>query len=63
MAKKKPVALVTGAAKRIGKIVALLLARQGYDIVLHYHSSEKEAEKTSQEIIALGSDCLLVQAD
>lgn len=63
MATTKPVALVTGAAQRIGKSVALMLAARGYDIVLHYHRSEKQAEKTAKDITSLGAHCLLVQAD
>ena len=34
-----PLALVTGAAHRLGKVFALTLARQGFDILLHYHHS------------------------
>jgi len=39
-------ALVTGAAHRLGKVFALTLARAGYDILLHYHSAENEARQT-----------------
>jgi NAD(P)-dependent dehydrogenase (short-subunit alcohol dehydrogenase family) len=50
----RKVALVTGAAKRIGRVIALGLARQGWDIALHYHASAAEAQATAAEIEALG---------
>lgn len=56
-------ALVTGAAKRVGREIALTLARKGANIALHYNSSEDEAKATSAEIKALGVNCRLVQAD
>jgi NAD(P)-dependent dehydrogenase (short-subunit alcohol dehydrogenase family) len=56
-------ALITGASKRVGRELALHLARAGYDLVLHYHRSQKEAEKLAAEIRALGREAVLVQAD
>jgi len=47
-------ALVTGAAKRLGRVIALGLARDGWDIAVHYRDSEADAQKTVGEIIALG---------
>jgi len=58
-----PLALVTGGAHRLGKIFALTLARLGYDIVLHYHSSEEEALQTRLEIESLSRRVTLAQAD
>ena len=58
-----PLALVTGAAHRLGKSFALTLARLGYDIVLHYHSSSDEALQTKAEIESLSRNVFLVQAD
>ena len=58
-----PLALVTGAAHRLGKSFALTLARQGFDIVLHYHSAEAEAHQTKAEIESLSRIVTLVQAD
>ena len=38
-------ALITGGAKRIGRAISLSLAEQGFDIIIHYSQSEKEAEE------------------
>jgi NAD(P)-dependent dehydrogenase (short-subunit alcohol dehydrogenase family) len=56
-------ALVTGAAHRLGKVFALTLARQGFDIVLHYHHSSEEALQTQAEIESMGRQVRLFQAD
>ena len=56
-------ALVTGGAQRLGKAFALSLARMGYDILLHYHSSEEEAQRTKAEIEAMGRSVHLLKAD
>jgi NAD(P)-dependent dehydrogenase (short-subunit alcohol dehydrogenase family) len=56
-------ALITGGAKRIGKVIALHLAKMGYDIVIHYNESEIEAKNLQQEIIKIGSKCNIIQAD
>ncbi len=58
-----PLALVTGGAHRLGKAFALTLARLGYDIVLHYHSSSDEALQTKAEIESLSRSVILAQAD
>ena len=57
------VALVTGAAHRVGRVMALALAREGADIVVHYGGSADAAQDTAREIEALGRRALLVQAD
>ena len=58
-----PLALVTGAAHRLGKVFALTLARQGFDIVLHYHQSSDAALQAQAEIESVGSRVFLAQAD
>jgi pteridine reductase len=58
-----PLALVTGAAHRLGSVFALALARQGFDIVLHYHQSSEAALQTQAEIESLGRRVILAQAD
>jgi pteridine reductase len=57
------VALVTGGAKRIGRAVALRLAREGADVVVHYNLSKAEADDTEAEIANLGRKSIAVQAD
>lgn len=59
----RQLALVTGAAHRLGKAFALTLARNGYDILLHYHSAEDEARQTQSEIESAGSRVILAPAD
>jgi pteridine reductase len=58
-----PLALVTGAAHRLGKSFALKLAHLGYDIVLHYHSADDAALQTKAEIESLKRNVFLAQAD
>lgn len=56
-------ALVTGSAHRLGKAFVHSLARQGYALLLHYHSAEVEAYQTAEEIRALGVPVHLAKAD
>lgn len=56
-------ALVTGSAKGIGKAILLALAREGFDVAVHYKNSELEAETTRQEAEALGVRSIKLQAD
>jgi len=58
-----PLALVTGAAHRLGKVFALTLARHGFDIVLHYHQSLDAARQTQAEVESVGRRVILSQAD
>ena len=55
-------ALVTGAARRIGRGIALSLAEAGFDIAVHCQSSRAEAEATAVDIRALGRRCVVLQA-
>ncbi len=57
------VALITGSAKRVGKSLALTLARQGCHVIIHYGTSQKEAQQTVAEIEALGAQAWSVSAN
>lgn len=59
----RPVALVTGGAKRIGSEIALTLARHGWNVALHYRSSAAEAEQSLRGLEDAGGQHCLVQAD
>ena len=57
------VAIVTGGAVRLGKALALALAEQGVRLAVQYGSSAGPAQATVDEIEALGSEAVAVQAD
>ena len=57
------VALVTGSAKRLGRAIALHLAQQGADVVVHFHHSEVDAGEVVAEIAKMGRRAICVQAD
>jgi NAD(P)-dependent dehydrogenase (short-subunit alcohol dehydrogenase family) len=58
-----PAALVTGAGKRIGRSIALELARAGFAIAVHYRNSKTEAEAVAAEIAAGGGKAVALCAD
>ena len=55
--------LVTGGARRIGRSIALAVARSGVDVAVHYGQSQAEAESVCAEIVALGRKAIMLQAD
>jgi NAD(P)-dependent dehydrogenase (short-subunit alcohol dehydrogenase family) len=57
------VALVTGSAKRLGRAVALRLAEEGADLVIHHGNSHAEAQETVGEIEKLGRRAVALSAD
>ena len=56
-------ALITGSAKRIGKEISLHLSKIGYNIALHFNSSEEDALDTQKYIINNGGICKIYKAD
>ncbi len=58
-----PAALVTGAARGIGKAIALELAREGYNIAVHYRSSQQAAETVVAQAQSLGVKAVALKAD
>lgn len=55
--------LVTGAAKRLGRAIALDLAGAGWNVAIHYNGSANEAEQVASEIRAKGVKAATVQAN
>ncbi|MEO8651460.1 MAG: SDR family oxidoreductase [Hyphomicrobiaceae bacterium] len=60
---RPPTALITGAGRRIGKAIALDLARHGWQVGVHYASSRAEAEGVVGEIRAIGARAIALSAD
>lgn len=56
-------ALVTGAALRIGKALALILAEHGAPVVIHYNGSQSAADRLVADIVGAGGKAASVQAD
>jgi pteridine reductase len=56
-----PIALVTGGARRLGRHIALRLAREGFDLIIFHHSTS--AVKVKKEIEEIGRKCVTVKAD
>lgn len=59
----RPVALVTGGARRLGRAVAIALAGKGMDVAVHYGSAESEAAEATREIERIGARTRAFQAD
>src|SRR6266498_2554709 len=55
--------LITGAARRVGKIFALACARAGTNVVIHHGNSDEEAESVRAEIVGLGRKAWVFKAD
>ena len=58
-----PRALITGAARRLGRAMALYLAGRGFDVAVHYAASQDEAEAVAAEIRAMGRRAATLHAD
>jgi len=57
------VALVTGAARRVGRGIALRLAAEGADVIVNYNTSHADAESVAAQIRAAGSKAAVIKAD
>lgn len=63
MEKRRKVALITGSARGLGRMTALLLASEGYDVAVNYVKSRMQAEKLTEELREYGIRAMAVQAD
>jgi NAD(P)-dependent dehydrogenase (short-subunit alcohol dehydrogenase family) len=63
MSASRGAALVTGAAKRIGRALALDLAAAGFDLAVHYRTSAAEAQAVVAAVVALGRRAVALPAD
>jgi 3-oxoacyl-[acyl-carrier protein] reductase len=63
MAVDRPVALITGASRGIGRAVAIQLARDGFGIVINYHTDQAAATSTEKLIIGEGGQAVIRQFD
>lgn len=63
MTAERRTALVTGAARGIGRGIALGLAGAGFDVAVHYRGSREDAEQTARDAGALGVRAVALQAD
>ena len=61
--KERRRALITGGAVRVGRAVALALAREGMDIAIGYHRSTAAARQTRRDLEALGVRAVCLRAD
>lgn len=61
--KRRPVALVTGGGKRLGRKIALALAGNGFDVAVNYNESKKGAWETVRLAKKLGAQAIAVRAD
>jgi len=59
----RPTVLITGAALRIGRCIALTMAQRGWDVAVHFNQSEQPAIALVAEILALGGRAMAVQCD
>lgn len=60
---KGKTALITGAAKRLGRATALALAREGVNVVVHYRSSHEEAQRTASALHEIGVEAWILVSD
>ena len=60
---KDKIAVITGGSRGIGKAISIEFAKEGADIVINYHRSEKEAERVAEEIRLIGRESYTVKAD
>ncbi|MDH3943927.1 MAG: SDR family oxidoreductase [Anaerolineae bacterium] len=63
MALEGKTVLITGAAVRVGRAMALAVAEAGCNVIVHYYKSDREAQKTQEGVRSKGVECFLVKGD
>lgn len=58
-----PVVLVTGAARRLGREIALEMGRAGWDVAVHYNHSQADAEEVVRELLGMGVQACAISAN
>ena len=61
--KNEKTCLITGGAKRIGSVICSELAKDGWDVAIHYNKSENESKILEKKIRKLGKNSISIQAD
>ena len=59
----RPVAVVTGASRGIGRAIAVRMDNEGYGVIVNFHSNQGAANEVVREIEAVGGEAIAVQAD
>jgi 3-oxoacyl-[acyl-carrier protein] reductase len=59
----RPVALVTGASRGLGRVIATAFAREGYAVAVHYNTHLEEAKETAKLVEGAGAPAFIVKAD
>lgn len=60
---KDKIAIITGGDSGIGKAVCIAFAREGADVVVAYHSEDRDAEETKHWVEKAGRRCVLIKSD
>lgn len=63
MTPDRPVALITGGARRVGRAIVLELADAGYDVAIHYKSSHAEARDLAEQVTAMRRRAITIEGD
>ncbi|MGB2962612.1 MAG: SDR family NAD(P)-dependent oxidoreductase [Anaerolineales bacterium] len=63
MQNKSKTILVTGSARRIGRVLSLAAAKSGWNVIIHHRDSLSDAEETKREIETIGQEATIFQAD
>jgi len=62
-ADKRKVALIIGGTGGIGRVTVLQLAKDGFDVAIHYHRNKELAEKIKEKVIEIGRKAIILNAD